>query len=118
MKKYQKSTKLAVVGLIFLAFYTLFSFLPTKAVKEINIDTARDIAQKLIFKKCETGKRQCSVRLLTGPKEVTNGNEWYFEWTFQGNPRYVFGAHVNKLGKVNLYGGDPDDADSAAYEGN
>ncbi len=119
MKNNCTSLFFSLVALIVICIYPLSSLsqLTNKSdIEGIDIDTARNMAQKSIFKICESGVKTCSLDLLTGPNEKAQENGWFFEWTYQGNPRYMFGVYINKYGESTIYGGDPDDPLSAAYE--
>jgi len=56
-------------------------------------------------------------KLVTAGKEQTVGNViWSFDWTYQGQPRHLIGTCISRDGHVELYTGNPDDPESAAYE--
>src|SRR5947208_4999127 len=44
------------------------------------------------------------------------GRRWAFEWIYQGQPRYFYGVSISRSGDIDVYSGDPDDAESAAYQ--
>jgi hypothetical protein len=55
-------------------------------------------------------------RLLSDARDITvSGAHWAFEWTYEGKPRYVYGIRISCAGDLKVFGGDPDDPQSAAY---
>jgi len=55
--------------------------------------------------------------LLTGPRELTIGNaRWAFEWIHEARPRRLYGVWISRSGRLESYGGDPDDPNSAASQ--
>ena len=78
-------------------------------------DYARARALRRVSEVCILAGRD--PKLLTGPHEDTVANRpWSFEWVYQGQPRYLYGIWFTRSGSSELYGGDPDDPSSAAYE--
>ena len=55
--------------------------------------------------------------LLTGPRETSVGNaRWAFEWIHQAPPRHLYGVWISRSGHMELYSGNPDDPNSAAFQ--
>ena len=80
-----------------------------------SLDYAQARALRRVMEVCISSGRD--PKLLSGPRETKVGSQpWAFEWTYQGQPRYLYGVWFSRSGYPELYGGDPDDPDSAAYE--
>ncbi len=78
-------------------------------------DYARERALRRVTEVCISSG--LDPKLLSGPRETKVGSQpWASEWTYQGQPRYLYGVWFARDGYPELYGGDPDDPDSAAYE--
>lgn len=107
---------LPIVGALLVAGAGIAVFCTaTRPTVHLDYDSARVEAERLVMLRCQAPR--CDPKLLTGPKEDhPAGSEWWFEWTYQGKPRYMYGVWVTETGAINEYGGDPDDPDSAAYE--
>ena len=78
-------------------------------------DYARRQALRRVTDYCLSSGRD--PQLLTAGKEQTVGNEiWSFDWTYQGQPRHFIGTWIARDGHIELFTGNPDDPESAAYE--
>ena len=77
-------------------------------------DSARARALHEVTQFCVQSGRDPA--LLTAPREDTVGNApWSFEWHYDGKPCYLVGVWFSHDGHPELYSGNRDDPESAAY---
>ncbi len=78
-------------------------------------DSARARAMHEVTQFCMNSGR--NPALLSGLQEDTVGHApWSFEWDYDGKPRHVIDVWFSHDGHPELYSGNRDDPESAAYD--
>jgi hypothetical protein len=104
--------RLPFIGLAVFALVLLASMFQTVFWSR---DSARARALHEVTQFCLHSGRDPA--LLSAPREDTVGNAtWSFEWHYDGKPRYLVGVWFSHDGHPELYSGNRDDPESAAYD--